>query len=63
MRGDPIAPVFFAALSGLFGCYGVRELARAYRLGSLEEWIEKAVSGTGGLLLSALFACCSYWRS
>jgi hypothetical protein len=60
MPDDQIGPVFLAALSLVFGSYGVWELALAYRLDLFGAWIEKAVLGAGGLMLGVLLALCSY---
>lgn len=60
MLEDQIGPMFLGVLSLLFASYGVRELSLAYRLKSFEEWLGKAFIGTNGLLLGALFACCTY---
>lgn len=57
---DQIGPAFLSVLSFLFGSYGARELALAYRIESIDEWIGKAALGTGSLTLCVLFASCSY---
>jgi hypothetical protein len=35
--------------------YGIRELVRAYRTESLKEWGERALFGTAGVMLGAVF--------
>ena len=54
-----IGPAFLCALGLVFGGYGVWELALAYRIKSLHDWVEKAALGAGSLTLCVLFASCS----
>jgi uncharacterized membrane protein HdeD (DUF308 family) len=46
---------FLALLGNAFGSYGIRELVRAYRTESLKEWGERALFGTAGVMLGAVF--------
>jgi hypothetical protein len=43
-------------LSLICGAYGVRELFLAYRAGSLSVWIETAIRGGSGVIVSGCFA-------
>jgi hypothetical protein len=51
-----IAIAFLAGLSLLFGSYGLRALALAYRTIALDAWSERALPGAGGIFVAALFA-------
>jgi hypothetical protein len=44
---------FLALLGNAFGSF--RELVRAYRTESLKEWGERALFGTAGVMLGAVF--------
>ena len=52
---DQIGPAFLITLSSIFGGYGVGELVAASRVEPLNEWAEKAMIGSGGVALGALF--------
>lgn len=57
---DHFGFVFLVVLSLLFGSYGLRELALAYRVKRFDEWFGMAWLGAGSLVLCSLFAICSY---
>ena len=46
----------FVVLSSVFGGYGMGALLAAYRAGDQTAWIEKAVQGGFGVIVSLLFA-------
>jgi hypothetical protein len=52
---NEIGPVVLVGLSLVFSGYGIWELAQAYKATALGEWIQRAVVGTGGVFLGALF--------
>ena len=56
---DQVGPAFLGALSLIFGGYGVWELALAYRIEPLDEWVAKARLAASSLALCGLFASCS----
>ena len=53
---NEIGPVVLGFLSAVFGAYGTRELAFAYRTPDLQEWGERALSAASSVLLGGLFA-------
>ena len=58
---DQVGPAFLGVLSLVFGGYGARTLALAYRTEPFNEWVGEAALGAGSLMLSTLFASCTYW--
>jgi hypothetical protein len=48
--------VVLGSLSALFAGYGVWELTLAYKTTALKEWSERALPGTAGIIVGALFA-------
>jgi hypothetical protein len=57
---NEIGPVVMGVLSALFGAYGIRELAFAYRTPKLQEWSGRAMPAAGGIFLAGLFADMAY---
>jgi hypothetical protein len=51
-----IGCVVLGGLSALFSGYGIWELTLAYQTIELKEWSERAVPGTAGIIVAALFA-------
>ena len=57
---NEIGPVVLGSLSTLFACYGVRELAIAYKEAAFRAWSEKAVPGAASLWVGGLFAVMTF---
>ena len=51
-----IGCVVLGSLSAVFSGYGIWELTLAYRTTALKAWSERAIPGTAGMIVAALFA-------
>jgi hypothetical protein len=52
--------VVLGSLSAVFGGYGIAELTLAYRTAALKAWSERAVAGTAGMFVAAVFAAMTF---
>jgi hypothetical protein len=51
-----LSGVTFVVLSAIFGGYALAALLAAYRAGNHRVWIEQAIQGGCGVVVSAFFA-------
>jgi hypothetical protein len=56
MADRMVSGTLFVLLSAIFGGYAMGALFAAYRAGNRTVWIEKAVQGGFGMIVSFLFA-------
>jgi hypothetical protein len=52
---NQIGSAALGGLSAVFGGYGIRELTLAYKTTALKAWNERAVAGTAGMFVAAVF--------
>jgi hypothetical protein len=56
MEDRVLSGAVLAVLSTMFGIYGLWQLFAAYRTGSLNAWVERAIQGGTGVVVSGFFA-------